>query len=142
MIIGLVFGTVYCVCVEIHVKKLFSQLFFIRVNQEEYVFRNENSSFSFNDNSTLLSYDTFTLPLDSRQTCIIVYAVLIISLIVAILIRSVIFVSVCTNASLNLHNRMFNTIIEATMYFFNTNSSGNYTIQIKYAFFNVPKVHV
>lgn len=127
VIIGLVFGTVFCECVKIYVKELFFYLFFfIRVNQEEYVFRNENSSSSFNDNSTLSSYDTFILSLDSRQTYIIVYAVLIISLIVAILIRSVIFVSVCTNASLHLHSRMFNTIIKATMYFFNTNSSGNY----------------
>jgi ATP-binding cassette subfamily C (CFTR/MRP) protein 4 len=29
-------------------------------------------------------------------------------------------------ASMNLHNKMFNAITRATMYFFNTNSSGKY----------------
>lgn len=67
-----------------------------------------------------------SLSLNSRLTCIVIYTVLVISLIVAIFVRSAIFVTVCTRASLNLHNRMFDAIIRATMHFFNTNSSGNH----------------
>ncbi|VVC32358.1 Hypothetical protein CINCED_3A013682 [Cinara cedri] len=60
----------------------------------------------------------------SRQTCIIVFAIVTFAMILATLIRSATFVSVCMRASMNLHNKMFNAITRATMYFFNTNSSG------------------
>jgi ATP-binding cassette subfamily C (CFTR/MRP) protein 4 len=41
--------------------------------------------------------------------------------------------NMCVKASINLHNKMFNSITRATMKFFNTNSSGipkNYFINI------------
>lgn len=87
------------------------------------------------DNSKLIATYNSTSTIDkvsdtllwwtiSRQTCIIVFAVLTFSMILATLIRSATFVSVCMKASMILHNKMFNAITRATMYFFNTNSSG------------------
>lgn len=98
-----------------------------RINKEEYVFRQENRSILINVTSTMLNdtFDHINILSNDRLTCIIIYSVLIISMIVIIIIRSVINVSVSTSASINLHNSMFTAIIRATMYFFNTNSSGN-----------------
>lgn len=101
---------------------------FSRVNQEEYVFRNEYLVSA--DNDSIITHDsTDTLMTSSnyREIYIIVYSVLIISMVVTIFARSMMFVSVFMCASKNLHNWMFNAIIKATMYFFNTNSSGNLT---------------
>lgn len=116
-----------------------------RVNLEELVFRNTSSIndklISIDNNSTTTSTASgitnqllwWTI---SRQTCIIVFAVLTFSMILATLVRSATFVSVCMRASMNLHNKMFNAITRATMYFFNTNSSGknylNYCILIRF----------
>ncbi|XP_018576445.1 probable multidrug resistance-associated protein lethal(2)03659 isoform X2 [Anoplophora glabripennis] len=60
----------------------------------------------------------------SRETSIYIYSVIIILLIVATLVRSFTFFSVCMRASTNLHDTMFMSIIRATMRFFNTNSAG------------------
>ncbi|XP_027849228.2 ATP-binding cassette sub-family C member 4-like [Aphis gossypii] len=60
----------------------------------------------------------------SRDTCFIVFIVLTLIMIVAIIIRSISFVSVCMKSSMILHNKMFTAITRATMYFFNTNQSG------------------
>lgn len=60
----------------------------------------------------------------TRQTCFIVFAVLILLLIAATSIRFITWVTFCAQSSMNLHNKMFNAIIKATMYFFNTNLSG------------------
>jgi ATP-binding cassette subfamily C (CFTR/MRP) protein 4 len=103
------------------------------VNLEELVFRNtssinDNKLMSMDNNSTTTSNSVISDQLlwwtISRQTCIIVFAVLTFSMILATLVRSATFVSVCMKASMNLHNKMFNAITRATMYFFNTNSSG------------------
>ncbi|XP_050432547.1 probable multidrug resistance-associated protein lethal(2)03659 isoform X2 [Adelges cooleyi] len=97
------------------------------VNLEEHVFRSTPLS-SATGNGTFadtMSEDTSLSGwLLSRKTCIIVFSTLTLLMIVATLIRSATFVSVCMSASINLHNRMFNSITRATMYFFNTNSSG------------------
>lgn len=61
----------------------------------------------------------------SRQTCIIVFTVLILTMILANFIKSITLMSVCMKASLNLHNDMFNALTRATMYFINTDTSGN-----------------
>jgi len=53
-----------------------------------------------------------------------IYAILIVSLIVTVIIRTNICVKITTKASINLHNRMFNSILRTTMFFFNTNSTG------------------
>lgn len=68
-----------------------------------------------------------------REIYITVYTVLIVSMLVTIFTRSMMFVSVFMCASKNLHNWMFNAIIRATMYFFNTNSSGN-IMKLKYKY--------
>ncbi|XP_025405942.1 probable multidrug resistance-associated protein lethal(2)03659 isoform X3 [Sipha flava] len=109
------------------------------VNLEEHVFhyvnnvdnnmltKMDNSTFTSTDNSTSTTDEVSNILLGwtiSRQTCIIVFAVFTFSMILATLIRSATFVSVCMKASMNLHNKMFNAITRATMYFFNTNSSG------------------
>jgi len=118
------------------------QILLFRVNLEELVFRNTSSVnmlTSADNNSTITSStngisDQLLWWTISRQTCVIVFAVLTFSMILATLVRSATFVSVCMKASMNLHNKMFNAITRATMYFFNTNSSGknisNYCILI------------
>lgn len=123
-------------------------LIFFRVNLEEHVFRYENSV----DNSKLITTsnntynststtdevsDTLLWWTISRQTCIVVFAVLTFSMILATLVRSATFVSVCTKASMILHNKMFNAITRATMYFFNTNSSGKILKKYKLNTFGV-----
>lgn len=59
-----------------------------------------------------------------RQTCIVVYAVLNVSMIAFIFVRCAVLVSFFMKTSENLHNNMFNAIIRSTMHFFNVNSSG------------------
>lgn len=60
----------------------------------------------------------------SRKTCIIVFGALTFSIVLATLIESALFVSVCTTASINLHNQMFSAITRSTMNFFSKNPSG------------------
>lgn len=118
---------------------VFNVRHFFRVNLEEHVFshcasslnnstltvdRHHNSTATYNRIS-----DTLLWWKISRQTCIIVFAVFTFSIILAILIRTTIFVSVCMKSSIMLHNKMFNAIVKAPMYFFNTNSSGKYKIK-------------
>ncbi|XP_026820606.1 multidrug resistance-associated protein 4-like isoform X2 [Rhopalosiphum maidis] len=91
------------------------------VNLEEHAFRNViNAPIAVSDNnsSTLLWWSI------SRQTCIYVFSVITLIIIIISAIRSVLFVSVCMKASLNLHNNMFNALTKAKIYFFNTNPSG------------------
>lgn len=64
----------------------------------------------------------------SRPTCVVIYTVITLSMVVVVFVRCVMFVSFFMNSSMNLHNNMFNAIIRATMHFFNTNSSGNKSI--------------
>jgi len=70
----------------------------------------------------------------SRHSCVIIYTVINVAMIIVVLIRCATFVSVFIGTSMNLHTRMFNAITRATMYFFNTNSSGTkfYKLLIKY----------
>lgn len=98
---------------------------FCRINLEEHVFfsidhleSNNNRSLTNNPSNTLIPW------IVSRNTCIIVFTVITLSIIISTLIRSALFVSVCTTSSTNLHNRMLGSIIRATMYFFNKNASG------------------
>ncbi|XP_025202348.1 probable multidrug resistance-associated protein lethal(2)03659 isoform X2 [Melanaphis sacchari] len=60
----------------------------------------------------------------SRKTCIIVFAALTFSIILGALANSILLVSICTTASTNLHNQMFNAITRSTMHFLNKNPSG------------------
>uniref|UniRef100_A0A2H8TSM5 Putative multidrug resistance-associated protein lethal(2)03659 n=1 Tax=Melanaphis sacchari TaxID=742174 RepID=A0A2H8TSM5_9HEMI len=104
------------------------------VNLEEFIFRNSSSVndsiLTSSDNNGTTSSTTSVISdkllwwTISRQACVIVFAVLTFTMIISTLVRSATFVSVCMGASMNLHNKMFNAITRATMYFFNTNSSG------------------
>lgn len=66
----------------------------------------------------------------SRETCFIVFGILTLLMMLAIIIRTIMFVSVCMKSSMTLHNNMFSAITRATMSFFNTNSSGNEEIDL------------
>lgn len=96
--------------------------FMFRVNLEEHVFRS-GKNFKKNNNSSVTEDSLMGWSI-SRQTCYIVFAVLTFMTIVATVVRSLTFVSVYLRSSVTLHKKMFNAITRATMYFFNTNSSG------------------
>lgn len=100
--------------------------FFFRVSHEEYyIFCQKNNVSTENVTSVFSDWSsTLLLPADIHQNSIIIYSILIIASILAVLIRAATFVSVCITASINLHKKLFNSIIRATMSFFNTNSSG------------------
>lgn len=109
--------------------------FFSRVNEEEYVLRYDGSASI--DNSTSMTQDS---KLGSsklgdgsnlRSTYVSVYTVLIVTLFITILIRAVIENSVFIRVSTNIHKRMFDAIIKATMLFFDKNPSGITTLKKK-----------
>ncbi|XP_022166670.1 probable multidrug resistance-associated protein lethal(2)03659 isoform X2 [Myzus persicae] len=60
----------------------------------------------------------------SRQTCVIVFAILTLLIIISAFVELALLVSICTTASSNLHNQMFSSITRATMNFLNKNPSG------------------
>ncbi|VVC32367.1 Hypothetical protein CINCED_3A020730 [Cinara cedri] len=94
---------------------------------EDNVFSNVTNVSGTIINNTLIDNDPFKISLlwpISHQSCVIIYNILIISFLVVIIIRTIILRSFFTRTSINLHNKMFNAIIRATMFFFNTNSSG------------------
>lgn len=80
------------------------------------------------ENVTLIARDSSNFFIQSTNicyTCILVYSILMIIMIVSIYIRAVLSVSVCLRASTNLHNNVFNSIIRGTLRFFDLSSSGN-----------------
>ncbi|KAF0759728.1 putative multidrug resistance-associated protein lethal(2)03659 isoform X3 [Aphis craccivora] len=93
------------------------------VNLEEHVFQNKGnaSTLTFHDS---LSEVVWWMTI-SRETCIYVFGCITFFLIVFTSIRLITFVSISMSASINLHNNMFDTLIRATTYFFNTNLSGS-----------------
>ncbi|VVC32361.1 ABC transporter type 1, transmembrane domain,ABC transporter-like,P-loop containing nucleoside triphosphate [Cinara cedri] len=97
------------------------------VNLEDNFFHKEaniTSSTMNNNTNSYKSPKTFLWWSITRQYCIIVYGLINIMTVVIVVIRCVLFVSFFMGSSMNLHNSMFNSITKATMYFFNTNSSG------------------
>lgn len=94
------------------------------VNLEERVFYRVDSVSTYNSKPTGDASTTLLWWSISRETCIYVFGILTLTMIVAIIIRSILFVSVCMKSSMTLHNNMFNSITRSTMYFFNTNPSG------------------
>ncbi|KAJ8920888.1 hypothetical protein NQ315_015681 [Exocentrus adspersus] len=60
----------------------------------------------------------------STDNCIWIYTVIIVATAVAAVTRSLTFFTICMRASMRLHDRMFTSIIHASMRFFNTNTSG------------------
>lgn len=67
----------------------------------------------------------------STTTCIIVYSILVATIFVFALARSISFYNVCINASQNLHDNMFNALISTTMRFFNINPPGGTFLTLK-----------
>ena len=61
----------------------------------------------------------------STETCIYIYMGFIIGIIILTLSSSFSFFTLCMRSSINLHNKMFDTIIHATMNFFTKYPSGN-----------------
>lgn len=100
-----------------------------RITREEYILHDTISYNISNNNSTLSSNDsssTLMFSSNFRENCMILYTVIILLLIVTIITRTLSYVSFCMRASINIHNQMFDRFIKATMFFFNTKSSGNY----------------
>jgi hypothetical protein len=60
----------------------------------------------------------------SSETCIYVYIGLILSIIFLIILKVICFFTMCTRASVRLHDSMFSSITHATMAFFSHNPSG------------------
>lgn len=81
-------------------------------------------------NKTEESQDTTAQPDETpeeppfRDSYIYIYAGITIATIVVTLVRSFSFYTMCMRASMRLHDQMFRSISEATMRFFNTNTSG------------------
>ncbi|XP_060872047.1 probable multidrug resistance-associated protein lethal(2)03659 isoform X2 [Metopolophium dirhodum] len=97
----------------------------IWVNHEVYEYQKLLNTSYINNTSVSLDSNSASLLLSNYQRFYVtIYVILIVSLIVTAIIRSAIFVKMTTKASINLHNQMFNSIIRTTMYFFNTNSTG------------------
>ncbi|CAI6360542.1 unnamed protein product [Macrosiphum euphorbiae] len=97
----------------------------IWVNHEVYEYQELlNTSYS-NNTSVSLDSNSASLSLSNYQRYYVtIYFILTVFLIVTAIFRSAIFVKMTTKASINLHNQMFNSNIRTTMYFFNTNSTG------------------
>lgn len=76
-------------------------------------------------NETPLNGDTKIEPVQfSRETCLYIYAGLIISLFVIALARSMLFYKLAMMSSQKLHDSMFMNVIYSPMRFFDTNPSG------------------
>ncbi|KAF5287552.1 hypothetical protein FQA39_LY15881 [Lamprigera yunnana] len=69
-----------------------------------------------NDAKSLLNFPTYT--------SIYIYSGITITMVILTLSRSLSFFYTCMRSSIKLHDNMFNSIINASMRFFNTNSSG------------------
>jgi len=100
--------------------------FIFRVNLEEHIFNTTKPLMHIsNDTSTTDDPSVELIPwVVSRKTCVIVFAALTFTIILATLAESILLVSVCTTASMNLHNQMFSSITRSTINFLNKNSSG------------------
>ncbi|XP_070538062.1 ATP-binding cassette sub-family C member 4-like isoform X3 [Ptychodera flava] len=68
--------------------------------------------------------DNFIFGKFDSKTCILIYSGLVISVLIFGLARAFYFFKVCVNASKNLHNSMFASIIRAPILFFDTNPVG------------------
>lgn len=129
MIIGLANGKEFNLFIRILEVQYYIHYKNCRVTDEEIVYHNTNNISIYN--RTLITpgiIGILTPYLDTRQSYGAIYSFLIFILIILMFISSSMFVSIHTRSSIKLHNRMFNSIINATMYFFNTNPSGNYRI--------------
>lgn len=98
-----------------------------RVQLEDHVFRTTEPSTPTSNNCTTTSASSDASPwiIVSRHTCVIVFSILTLSIIISAFAESALLISVCTTSSMNLHDRMFSSIVRATTSFFNKNPSGD-----------------
>lgn len=68
--------------------------------------------------------EDYTEPKFSTETCLYIYGGIIILLFVLALTRSISFYKLCMSSSQNLHDKLFYSVVNARMRFFNTNPSG------------------
>jgi len=106
---------------------------FLRVIWEENVAINRTASISnytadgstFNDTlKTSRSLDESSIEDGIRQQLVLFYSVILSATLIVYLMRTFGYFRMCLRISLRLHDRLFRGITRATMYFFNTNSSG------------------
>jgi ATP-binding cassette subfamily C (CFTR/MRP) protein 4 len=72
----------------------------------------------------ITSTDDFDDVFFTQTMCISLYSALIVSVIIFAIVRSITFTQSCMRVSVNLHDKMFSSIVSATMNFFHSNSSG------------------
>ncbi|XP_036674589.3 ATP-binding cassette sub-family C member 4 [Drosophila suzukii] len=91
----------------------------------------ENDTTPVNDTLPLNVTDPSIAPLAAgdiqaavRQELVLFYATILGATLIVYLIRTFGFFKMCLRISLHLHDRLFRGITRASMYFFNTNSSG------------------
>ncbi|XP_046746888.1 ATP-binding cassette sub-family C member 4-like [Diprion similis] len=84
-------------------------------------FNEQNSTGQF-DNTDSVWFNEYGL--FKKDIAIYIYTGCIVSSILILTVRSMIFVTICMNASRNIHNSMFANLLRATMRFFNTNPTG------------------
>ncbi|KAH8272109.1 hypothetical protein KR026_008581 [Drosophila bipectinata] len=92
---------------------------------------NESDPMPANDTLPLNATDASATPLVSesietnvRKELVLFYAIILGTTLVVYLIRTFGFFKMCLRISLHLHDKLFRGITRASMYFFNTNSSG------------------
>ncbi|XP_016982738.1 probable multidrug resistance-associated protein lethal(2)03659 [Drosophila rhopaloa] len=99
---------------------------------EEQISANSTTSLlNENDTVPINSTDPSIAPLTAgeiqasvRQELVLFYATILGATLIVYLIRTFGFFKMCLRISLHLHDRLFRGITRASMYFFNTNSSG------------------
>ncbi|XP_030369552.1 probable multidrug resistance-associated protein lethal(2)03659 [Scaptodrosophila lebanonensis] len=79
---------------------------------------------SVNDTVQLSGKELNSVDEGIRQELVIFYAIILSATMIVYLMRTYGFFKMCLRISLRLHDRLFRGITRATMYFFNTNSSG------------------
>jgi len=107
---------------DVILSKLLSYLSVFRVDLEDhYLSKREQFENTYN-----VTFTTIHQTNGLRQTCVVVFAVLTLLIIIFAFAEMALLISICTTASSNLHNQMFNSITRATMNFLNKNPSGTY----------------
>lgn len=92
-----------------------------RVNWET----SRNQSFEIQGNTATMQRLTLNLTVhEERLHYVYVYSALMIGMVYVVAQKSATFFSACLRASQNIHNKLFDGIIHAKMYFFHTNASG------------------
>ncbi|CAH1117973.1 unnamed protein product [Phaedon cochleariae] len=94
------------------------------ISPDKNLYTNENRDFSFDTFFDKVSLDNREYKLLKTDYSMGVYGILIIAAIVLTVGRSFFFCKMTMLSSTNLHRKMFHTLLEAPMRFFDTNPSG------------------